>query len=68
MIEVRINQQLTSIQEGTSVEDVVNNYVSGSKAGIAVAVNNEVIPRNEWVHKKIAPNDDILIIKATRGG
>lgn len=36
--------------------------------GIAVAVNNNVIPKAEWQQKVLANNDKITIIRATQGG
>lgn len=39
-----------------------------SQKGIAVAVNNKVIPKAEWPGKILNENDKITIIKATQGG
>lgn len=39
-----------------------------SQKGIAVAVNNAVIPKTEWQTKVLNENDKITIIKATQGG
>ncbi len=39
-----------------------------SQKGIAVAVNNAVIPKTEWQTKILHENDKITIIKATQGG
>ncbi len=39
-----------------------------SQKGIAVAVNNTVIPKTEWQTKTLNENDKITIIKATQGG
>lgn len=39
-----------------------------AKEGIAVALNQQVVPRNEWASKTISENDQIIIIKATQGG
>ena len=39
-----------------------------SQKGIAVAVNNTVIPKSEWQSKVLNENDRITIIKATQGG
>lgn len=39
-----------------------------SQKGIAVAVNNSVIPKAEWQNKTLNENDKITIIKATQGG
>ncbi|MBI4946577.1 MAG: sulfur carrier protein ThiS [Bacteroidetes bacterium] len=36
--------------------------------GIAVAVNNSVIPKKKWEQFELKENDKILIIKATQGG
>lgn len=36
--------------------------------GIAVALNEEVIPKMNWQSQKINNNDKILIITATQGG
>ena len=39
-----------------------------SQKGIAVAVNNAVIPKTEWATKTLNENDKITIICATQGG
>ena len=39
-----------------------------SPKGIAVAVNNEVIPRLDWEQTVLKENDHVMIIKATQGG
>jgi sulfur carrier protein len=39
-----------------------------TQKGIAVAVNNTVIPKAEWQTKNLTENDKITIIKATQGG
>jgi sulfur carrier protein len=39
-----------------------------SQKGIAVAVNNAVIPKTAWTTKILNENDKITIIKATQGG
>src|SRR5690554_7633383 len=37
------------------------------KNGIAVALNNQVIPQKDWSTTPLLPNDTILIITATQG-
>ena len=37
-------------------------------AGIAVAVNNRIVPRAEWENLTIAQGDSLIIIKAVCGG
>lgn len=36
--------------------------------GIAIAVNNKMIPRSEWEHFSLHENDNLVIIKAACGG
>lgn len=38
------------------------------KRGIAVAVNNHVIPRTAWASTWLKDNDQIIIITAAQGG
>jgi sulfur carrier protein len=37
-------------------------------AGLAVAVGNEIIPRQKWAAFALKENDDVMLISATRGG
>lgn len=36
--------------------------------GVAIAVNNIVIPKNDWESHLLKPNDALVIIKASQGG
>lgn len=36
--------------------------------GIAIAVNNQMVPRNEWERFSLQENDNLVIIKAACGG
>ena len=36
--------------------------------GVALAVNNKMIPRTEWEQKVLNDNDKLVIIKAACGG
>ncbi len=36
--------------------------------GLAVAVNDAVVPRAEWASHAVQPHDRILLIRATQGG
>ncbi len=37
-------------------------------AGLAVAVGNEIIPRQKWAGFVLKENDEVMLISATRGG
>lgn len=36
--------------------------------GVALAVNDEIVPRQQWEDYLLKPNDNILIITAVQGG
>ncbi len=39
-----------------------------SKKGIAVAVNNTVVKREDWKSCILSENDKVIVISATKGG
>ena len=39
-----------------------------SSRGLAVAVNDTVVPRAEWDAHPLQPNDRLTLIRATQGG
>jgi sulfur carrier protein len=41
---------------------------SQRSSGIAVALNNEVVPRSEWGSTAIADGDQLDIVTAVQGG
>ncbi len=38
------------------------------KTGIAVAVNQQVVPRSAWAEFELSEHDEVLVITATAGG
>jgi sulfur carrier protein len=52
----------------SSVEKLLKDRGLLEKDGIALALNNKVIPRANWNTIVLKNNDKILIITATQGG
>ncbi|MFW0178851.1 sulfur carrier protein ThiS [Rothia sp. P7208] len=57
------------------VEDTINtalnnqgNTQDGTPLGIAVALNDTVLPRNQWAHTTANHHDRLEIITAVQGG
>jgi sulfur carrier protein len=67
-MEITLNDKNHKITENTSLYDLVFAQLGEKQKGIAVAVNDTVVPKSEWEHHMIKSNDQILIIKATQGG
>jgi len=67
-MEISINQQRTEIPECFSVEQLLSFLYADSKKGIAIAINQAIIPKTEWPVRILHPEDKITLIKATQGG
>ncbi len=67
-MEITLNNQKQNVTEGISLQGFVLEQLGDKQKGIAVAINNSVIPKQEWDQTFINNNDNILIIKATQGG
>lgn len=66
-MEIEINGALTSIIDSTNLKYLIDETVKDQK-GLAVAVNNSVVPKDNWAHTILMPADKVLLIKATQGG
>jgi len=67
MISIQVNERFLDIEPQANVVTLLNK-LSSPTDGIAVAINTEVIPRNQWETVELKNNDHILIIEATQGG
>lgn len=68
MVTVFINNKNCVLGADATLTLALEQNGITSQKGIAVAVNNTVIPKTEWVTKTLNENDKITIIKATQGG
>ena len=65
---VYVNEQKHSVSDICNINILLDNIDLNEKKGIAVAVNNKVISKNDWNNSYLNENDKILIIRATQGG
>lgn len=68
MICISINNKSYKLQDDGTVEAAINLVEGLPKRGIAIAVNNEVVPSSQWSTKKLSDGDRLTIIKAFYGG
>ena len=66
-MNLTFNDQLIETDSVTLAE-LLEEKALIAKTGIAVAVNQEVVPKSLWPKKALQSNDSILIITATQGG
>ena len=67
-MEIKINNQIKNIDENSTLNVVVFSVLGEKTKGIAVALNDKVVSKNNWEVTKLISNDNVLIIKATQGG
>jgi sulfur carrier protein len=67
-MEIQLNGKLSTVADDVSIADVVGEAGVGDAAGVAVAVNETVVPRREWPTRRLAAGDVVEIIHAVQGG
>ncbi|MEN9909767.1 MAG: hypothetical protein RLZZ540_2916 [Bacteroidota bacterium] len=68
-MELKINNQTKQFQaDALSIQALLDIEIPQKQNGIAVAINNSVIPKSNWNSHLLSETDDILIISATQGG
>jgi len=67
MITVTVNGAVTQVAPASTVRDLVTR-VAGDRSGVAVAVNDTVVPRTRWADTPIREHDRIEILTAVQGG
>jgi sulfur carrier protein len=67
-MEIILNNQSKEIREQCSLQQMLNDMLGEKQKGVAVAVNNNVVPKTSWSNHQLTHKDNVLIIKATQGG
>lgn len=67
-MEVLVNNKLYAVQPETTVAALLQFIQLTTRKGIAVAVNQQVVPRPRWSDVTLRPADHVTIIQATQGG
>lgn len=67
-MQIKINNQDFSLEDKSNLVTLVEIQQLKSSKGIAIAVNNKVVPKNNWNTYELKHNDNITIIRATQGG
>lgn len=69
MMEVIVNGKTVSLNVGTSLLEVLKRYgFDEQSTGIAVAVNQNLIPKPQWAELILKTNDKVEIVWARQGG
>ena len=66
-MRVFVNGEDRNLDDGITVDDVVD-AVADDRSGIAVAVNEQVVPRSAWASTEVRAADRIEVLTAAQGG
>ncbi|MEX2659416.1 MAG: sulfur carrier protein ThiS [Acidimicrobiales bacterium] len=66
-MHVTVNGDALALPEGLSVAALLD-HLGHERRGLAVAVNEEVVPRSTWDEALLAAGDRVELLQAVRGG
>ena len=67
MIEIELNGAPHAVASTQSLQHLIDGLELAGK-GIAVAVNREVVPRQQWQERLLQARDRVDIVRAIGGG
>ena len=67
-MNIRVNDQPRSVSNDTALAELANALGLGERKGVAIAINDEVVPRAVWAGRRLVEGDCVLVIQATQGG
>jgi sulfur carrier protein len=67
-MEITVNQQQHQVPDNYSIEELLAFLMPETEKGIAVAINQQIIPKTLWQSHQLSPADNIMLIRATQGG
>lgn len=66
-MKIYINQKEIEVQDSISVKELLDMQQI-SIEGTAIAIDNKLVPKNEWNDRILTDGNKITIIRATFGG
>jgi len=66
-MKVFVNQEEKSFNDSLSLLKLLE-AMGVKPVGLAIAVNQSVIPKDSWDSFSLKENDDVMLVRATQGG
>ena len=66
-MNIYVNDKTETIKANTKLKEYFNANFKND-FGIAIAVNNQIIKKNNWENFELSENDRLTIIKISQGG
>ena len=65
---VKVNDAAHAVAPGATLHSLLQALTLAEKPGLAVALGDDVVPREQWPRKVLRDGDAILVIQASQGG
>lgn len=66
-MNVHLNGEPVELADGTTVAELVSVHAPSPK-GVAVAIDEEVVPRSVWAERVLDEGERVELLVAARGG
>ena len=66
-VELEVNGEVRSLPPGSSLDDLVG-ALGVDRRGMAIAVDDEVVPRRRWPQWRLASGSRVEILTIAQGG
>ncbi|SFP49519.1 sulfur carrier protein [Amycolatopsis arida] len=66
-MEIHVNGEEREFADGSTLAQVLDE-LGANQRGIAVAVDDEVVPRAEWAERSLTPGARLEVLTAVQGG
>lgn len=67
-MKVNVNNVEVEVADNATIIEIPQLLGFSSLAGLAIAVNESIVPRSQWDDYKLQSTDRIILIRATQGG
>ncbi|ABG57531.1 sulfur carrier protein ThiS [Cytophaga hutchinsonii] len=67
-MNVIVNNKTVELPDAAGINALLAQLNITSPQGIAIAINEQVLPKSEWESCTLKNNDAVLLIRATQGG
>jgi sulfur carrier protein len=67
MISIQVNNTAIEVPNDSTIIDLLQ-FINSPLKGIAVAIDTNILPKENWKNTLVKNNDNFLIIQSTQGG
>lgn len=66
-MQILLNEKILEISTALSLSALLSEHYTNQN-GLAVAVNQQIIPKAQWADYALAENDKVAVFRAIAGG